>query len=56
MIVRWDRQRISVGLSAWDPETVLHLRGVPDETIDINVDTSSVAGRVRAAMLEHRTQ
>jgi LmbE family N-acetylglucosaminyl deacetylase len=56
MIDRWNRQRISAGLAVWDPETVYHLRGVPDESIDINVDTSSVAGRVRAAMLEHRTQ
>jgi hypothetical protein len=35
---------------------VSHLRGVPDERIDIDIDTTGVALRVRRAMQEHRTQ
>jgi LmbE family N-acetylglucosaminyl deacetylase len=56
MIDRWNRQRLAAGLDPWDPNTVYHLRGVPDNEVDIVVDTSSVAARVHAAMLEHRTQ
>jgi LmbE family N-acetylglucosaminyl deacetylase len=56
VIDRWNHRRLTAGLPAWDPDTVYHLRGVPDDSIDIDVDTSSVAPLVRAAMLEHRTQ
>jgi LmbE family N-acetylglucosaminyl deacetylase len=56
VVDRWNQRRVAAGLPAWDPHTVYHLRGVPDDQIDIDVDTSSVASRVRAAMLEHRTQ
>ena len=56
VIDRWNHRRIQAGLSAWDPDTVYHLRGVPDESIDIDIDTSSVAPIVRRAMQEHRTQ
>ena len=44
------------GLAPWDPDTVYHLRGVPDERIDIDIDTTEVAPLVRRAMQEHRTQ
>ena len=56
MIDRWNHRRVQAGLSAWDPDTVYHLRGVPDEPIDIDIDTSAVAPLVRRAMQEHRTQ
>jgi LmbE family N-acetylglucosaminyl deacetylase len=56
VVDRWNQRRVAAGLPPWDPDTVYHLRGVPDEQIDIEIDTSSVAPRVRAAMLEHRTQ
>lgn len=56
MIDKWNRQRVAAGIEPWNPETVYHLRGVPDEDIDIVIDTTSVAPRVRAAMREHRTQ
>lgn len=56
MIDRWNAVRISEGLEPWDPEIVYHLRGVPDEEIDISIDTAAVAPRVRAAMRAHRTQ
>ena len=56
VIDRWNHRRVASGLTAWDPNTVYHLRGVPDEMIDIDIDTSAVAGLVRRAMQEHRTQ
>ena len=56
MIDRWNRRRVEAGLPAWDPDIVYHLRGVPDERIDIDIDTTGVALLVRRAMLEHRTQ
>ena len=56
VIERWNEKRIADGVEPWNPEIVYHLRGVPDEEIDIDIDTSSVAHRVRAAMKEHRTQ
>ena len=56
VIDRWNRRRLDAGLSVWDPNTVYHLRGVPDELIDIDIDTSAVAPLVRRAMQEHRTQ
>jgi LmbE family N-acetylglucosaminyl deacetylase len=56
MIDLWNKKRIAAGLQPWDPQTVYHLRGVPDDEIDIVIDTSSVAPRVRTSMLAHRTQ
>jgi LmbE family N-acetylglucosaminyl deacetylase len=56
VIDRWNRRRVAEGLTAWDPGTVYHLRGVPDEMIDIDIDTAAVAPLVRKAMKEHRTQ
>lgn len=56
MIDTWNRVRRNRGLEPFDPTVVYHLRGVPDERLDIDVDTSGVAALVRRAMLEHRTQ
>jgi LmbE family N-acetylglucosaminyl deacetylase len=56
MIDRWNRRRVADGLEPWNPDTVYHLRGVPDDQIDIVIDTDAVAPRVRAAMREHRSQ
>ena len=56
VIDRWNQRRVKAGLTAWDPDTVYHLRGVPDERIDIDIDTTGVALLVRRAMQEHRTQ
>jgi LmbE family N-acetylglucosaminyl deacetylase len=55
-IDRINRKRTVLGLEPWNPESIYHMRGVPDEEIGIVIDTSSVAQRVRAAMQEHRTQ
>jgi len=56
VIDRWNHRRVQAGLTAWDPNTVFHLRGVPDERVDIDIDTTQVAALVRRAMQEHRTQ
>src|SRR5918997_5408508 len=56
VIDRWNHRRVANGLTAWDPNIVYHLRGVPDERIDIDINTTEVAPLVRRAMQEHRTQ
>ena len=56
VIDKWNRRRVAEGLEPFDPTIVYHFRGVPDERIDIAIDTSAVAPLVRRAMLEHRTQ
>ena len=56
MIDQWNQRRVKAGLTAWDPDTVYHLAGVPDERIDIDIDTTGVALLVRRATQEHRTQ
>jgi LmbE family N-acetylglucosaminyl deacetylase len=56
VIDRWNQRRLQAGLTPWDPNTVYHLRGVPDERIDIDINTTEVAPLVRRAMQEHRTQ
>lgn len=53
---RWNVVRRGKGETPWDPESVYHLRGVPDEQIGITVDTSSVAHRVVAGLRQHRSQ
>lgn len=56
VIDKWNRHRVRAGLEPFDPDVVYHLRGVPDERIDIDIDTGPVARLVRQGMLEHRTQ
>ncbi|HZD68652.1 MAG TPA: PIG-L family deacetylase [Actinomycetes bacterium] len=56
VIDRFNARRVARGMQPWDPTRIYHLRGIPDERIDVDIDTSGVAHRVRAAMLEHRTQ
>ncbi len=53
---RWNTVRRRTGVEAWDPNLEYHLRPVPDEAIDIEVDTSAVSWRVVAGLLEHRSQ
>ena len=53
---RWNSKRRELGLWTWDPSEPFHLRGVPDETIGVEVDTTSVVERVIAAIRAHRTQ
>lgn len=44
------------GLAPWDPLLIYQLRGVPDAQIGLEVDTSSVADRLLAGMMEQRSQ
>jgi LmbE family N-acetylglucosaminyl deacetylase len=53
---RWQRQRVEMGLPVFDPTRVYHGRGVPDEQIGMVIDCRSVADRVVAGLLEHRSQ
>jgi len=39
MIDKWIQKRLAEGLGPWNPQTIYHLRGVPDEEIDIFIDT-----------------
>lgn len=52
----WNVERVAAGLSRWNAEEPFHLRGVPDGTIGVDVDTRSVVGTVVAAIRRHRTQ
>lgn len=53
---KWNEQRIARGLEPFDPSSVYHMRGVPDEEVGITIDIRSVAKRVVAGLLEHRSQ
>lgn len=55
-VEEWNRQRREAGLWEWDPTQPYHLRGVPDDTIGVEVDTSSVVDLTLAAVRSHRTQ
>lgn len=55
-IDRWNARLSEKGLEVWDATKPFHLRGVPDETIGIELDTESVAHRVIAGLRAHRTQ
>ncbi len=52
----WNEQLIAEGKDPMDPTKMFEPRGVPDETMGVEVDCSPVVERVRAALLEHRTQ
>ncbi len=53
---RWNAARLRGGKDVWDPSRVYHLRGVPDETIGLEVDTTTVADRIIAGLSQHRSQ
>jgi LmbE family N-acetylglucosaminyl deacetylase len=55
-IERWNERRRQQGEWEWDPNEPFHLRGVPDETIGVSVDTSQVVPKAIAALRRHRTQ
>jgi LmbE family N-acetylglucosaminyl deacetylase len=52
----WNDRLVAQGKEPMDPTQMYNPRGVPDETIGVEVDCSSVVDRTRAALLEHRTQ
>ncbi|GAB4098746.1 PIG-L deacetylase family protein [Sinomonas halotolerans] len=51
-----NRARQAAGMPPWDPTRLYHFRGIPDEDIHVQVDTSAVAERVVAGLAEHRSQ
>lgn len=53
---RWNRTRKLNGMEPWDPAREYHLRPVPDEWIDVDVDTRQVAHRIVAGLMEHKSQ
>ncbi|ALD64235.1 GlcNAc-PI de-N-acetylase [Arthrobacter sp. AG1021] len=50
---RWNASRERRGLPPFDPAVEYQLRPVPDSLIDIEVDTTQVAGRILAGLHEH---
>ena len=52
----WNERLVASGREPFDPTQLYQPRGVPDGTIGLAVDTSSVASRVVRALREHRTQ
>lgn len=56
MIERFNEELVATGKEPIDPTQPFQPRGVPDETIGVNVDCSSVVDHKRAAIREHRTQ
>jgi LmbE family N-acetylglucosaminyl deacetylase len=56
MIERFNEELVATGKEPIDPTQPFQPRGVPDETIGVDVDCSSVVERKRAAIREHRTQ
>jgi LmbE family N-acetylglucosaminyl deacetylase len=55
-IDEWNRQRREVGLWEWDPTQPFHLRGVPNDSIGVEVDTSATVERALAGIRAHKTQ
>ena len=53
---RHQQWRTRNGRERWDPTALYHLRGTPDEEIDIDVDTRPVAASIVAGLKEHATQ
>ena len=55
-IEAWNAKLVASGREPFDPTELYQPRGVPDETLGLDVDTSAVAQRVVDALGEHRTQ
>jgi LmbE family N-acetylglucosaminyl deacetylase len=53
---RWNRQRADLGLFTFDPTRTYHMRGVPDEQIQITVDCREHAARIVAGLQQHKSQ
>jgi LmbE family N-acetylglucosaminyl deacetylase len=56
MLERFNTHLVARGQEPIDSTKPFQPRGVPDETIGIEVDCSGVVDRKRAAIMEHRTQ
>lgn len=55
-IERWNEQRAAHGLLLWDSTQIYHLRGIPDETVGIEVDTAATSERLVRAIRAHQSQ
>ena len=55
-IEEWNRRLTAAGKEPIDTTKVFNPRGVPDETIGVDVDCSAVVAKKLAALREHRTQ
>jgi LmbE family N-acetylglucosaminyl deacetylase len=55
-IASWNAELVAAGREPFDPAELYQPHGVPDDTIGLRVDTSSVAPRVLVALREHATQ
>jgi LmbE family N-acetylglucosaminyl deacetylase len=53
---RWQHQRREMGLPVFETTKAYHGRGVPDEQIGVTVECATVADRILAGLLEHRSQ
>jgi LmbE family N-acetylglucosaminyl deacetylase len=56
MIDAWNRELVAAGEEPMDSAQMYVPGGVPDETVNLEVDTTRVVDRVIAAIAEHRTQ
>lgn len=56
VIDEWNRELVAAGREPMDGSQIYVPSGVPDDEIDVEVDTSAVTDRVLAAIAEHRTQ
>jgi LmbE family N-acetylglucosaminyl deacetylase len=56
MLERFSAELVARGQEPIDSTQPFQPRGVPDETIGVEVDCSVVVDRKRAAIMEHRTQ
>ena len=55
-LAEFSNRLVALGRDPIDPTQPFQPRGVPDETIGVVVDCSSIVDRKRAAILEHATQ
>jgi hypothetical protein len=56
VIDAWNEQIVAGGGEPMDSSQLYVPSGVPDHTVDLEVDASRVVDRVLAAVAEHRTQ
>jgi LmbE family N-acetylglucosaminyl deacetylase len=56
IIDAWNRDLVAAGRDPMDSSQMYVPGGVPDDEIDVEVDTSTVTDRVVAALAAHRTQ
>ncbi|WOP18673.1 PIG-L family deacetylase [Raineyella sp. LH-20] len=53
---RWQQRRRALDLPPFDPTSLYHWRGVPDDEIGLTVDCRTVVDRVMAGIEQHHSQ